>query len=180
MGLSIDGISLMRVLALALAFLPFCAGAALAGPMPVLPDLPPLPEVSGTIDSGGFYAGVLAGWGGGAAIEDGLEAGIVVGATMPAADLLIGAEALLSGNLHGGGAIEAGLRLGFPVGDSFALFSTAGLGYDFDRDAFAVLGFGAEADLGNDWLLRADYRANLDLSGEAISHRVLSGLVKRF
>ncbi len=171
----------MRAFAFALAVLPFCCtGAALAGPMPVLPDMPPLPEGASSLDAGGFYAGVLAGWGSGAAIEDGLEAGIVVGNTVPAADLLLGAEAMLSANVHGGGAIEAAFRLGLPVADSFAVFGSMGLGYDFDRDAFATLGLGVEADVGSDWLVRADYRANIDLSGEAISHRVLSGLVKRF
>lgn len=148
--------------------------------MPVLPDLPPLPDVGSSLDAGGIYAGVLAGWAFGDDSEDGLEAGIVVGNTVPAADLLLGAEAMASANTHGGGAIEGTLRLGIPVGDSFAVFGSAGLGYDFDRDGFAVLGLGAEADIGGDWLVRGEYRANIDLSGEAVSHRVLSGLVKRF
>jgi hypothetical protein len=170
----------MRALVLALALLPFCASMALAGPMPVLPDLPPLPEDASSMDAGGFYAGVLAGGAFGSDIDDGLEAGIVLGNTVQAADLLLGAEVLASANTHGGGTIEGTLRLGAPAGDSFAVFGSAGLGYDFDRDAFAVVGLGAEADFGGDWLLRGEYRANIDLSGEAISHRVLSGLVKRF
>ena len=170
----------MRALVLALAVLPFCAGVAFAGSMPVLPDLPPLPEGASSLGAGGFYAGVLVGGGVGGDVEGGPEASIVLGNTMQAADLLLGAELMASADTHGGGAVEANLRLILPASDSFAVFGIAGLGYDFDQDGFGVLGLGAEVDIGNDWLVRADYRANLDFSGEAEKHRVLTGLVKRF
>ncbi len=170
----------MRALALALALLPLCATATLAGPMPILPDLPPLPTNYTAAAEGGFYAGLLAGPALGSGIEDGFEASIVVGNTMSAADLLLGLEAMASADFHGGGALEASLRLGFPLADSVTIYGAAGLGYDFDNDAFAVLAASAEAEIGNGWLVRADYRLNLDLSGEPATHRILSGLVKRF
>lgn len=170
----------MRALALALFCLPLGVGAAMAGPMPVLPDLPPLPTDYENIGGGGVYAGVLAGYSTGEDREDGLEAAIVLGNTVQAADLLLGGEVMASANLHGDGSVEAALRVGVPVSDSVSVFGNLGVGYDFERDGFAVFGVSAEADIGGDWLLRADYRLNLDLSGEAANHRILTGLVKRF
>ncbi|RZA10274.1 MAG: hypothetical protein EOP02_34800 [Proteobacteria bacterium] len=170
----------MRAIALALAFIPFCAGAALAGPMPVLPDLPPLPTNYDQVGGGGFYAGLLTGLEVGSAIEHGAVAGVVVGNTMMAADLLLGAEVIALADMHGDGSLEAGLRLGIPINDSWALFGSAGLGFDWDRKAFAVVGLGTEIDIGNAWALRADYRLNLDLNGEPATHRLLTGLVKKF
>lgn len=170
----------MRAPALAIACLPLSCALALAGPMPVLPDLPPLPTQYQPVGQNGFYAGILIGPQVGSGIEDGLAAGIVIGNTMMAADLLLGAEVMASADMNDNGAVEASVRVGAPVSDSFAVFGSAGLGYDFDRDGFAVLGVAAEAEIGNGWAVRADYRLNLDFSGESASHRVLTGLVKRF
>ncbi|HEY0031762.1 MAG TPA: hypothetical protein VGB81_00700 [Devosia sp.] len=170
----------MRALALALSCLPLLAGPVLAGPMPALPDLPPLPSGYDNVGTSGWYAGLLGGFETGAGIEDGFEAAIVIGNMVVAADILLGVELMATADEHGGGALEASARVGAPVGGSLGVFASAGLGYDFDRDGFAVIGLGAEADLGNDWALRADYRLNIDLNDEPVSHRVLIGFVKRF
>lgn len=171
----------MRALALALLFLPLAgAPAALAGPMPVLPDLPPLPTEYDNVGQDGFYAGVLAGYHAGAAMEDGLEAGVVLGNTVAAADLLLGGEILAFADIDGGGSVEAALRVGLPLTGEIGIFGNLGLGHDFDTDAFAAIGVSAEAEIGGGWLWRADYRLNIDLTDEPASHRVFTGIVKRF
>lgn len=170
----------MRAVVLAVLCVPLSGvSAVLAGPMPALPDLPPLPAEYDNVGSGGFYAGVLAGYSAEANDQDGLEAGLVLGNTVEAADLLLGGEVMISAGTGGGGGVEASMRLGLPL-DGAAVFGTLGLGHDWDSGAFAAIGASAEVEVGGGWLWRADYRLAVDLTDEAISHRVLTGLVMRF
>ena len=152
--------------------------SALAGPMPVLPDLPPLPTHYESQGAGGAYAGLLAGYSAGA--ETGLEFTAVVGNTFAAADLLLGIEGLASAATHGEITLEGGLRAGFAVTDTISVFGAGGIGYSFDTQTFVALGGSLEAAVGDGWLVRADYRYNHDLSGETGKHRVLAGLLRSF
>lgn len=147
--------------------------------MPVLPELPPLPTNYDSVGDGGSYAGLLTGFALDA-LQDGPSAAIVVGHTMAAADLLLGVEVMASVDTHGGAAVEVDARIGATATDTIAVFGNAGVGYDVDDDSYVVLGVSAEAEVGNGWTVRADYRVNLDLSDQPVSHRILTGLVRRF
>lgn len=157
-------------------------GSVVAGPMPVLPDLPPLPthyesQSDSQID-GGIYAGILSGFANGN--EDGVGIAAVVGNTFVAADLLLGTEVLASAWSNGDVVLEGNLRAGAALTDTIALFGTAGLGYSFDTDALVSVGASLEAEISSGWVVRADYRYNHDLSADAGSHKVLAGLLRRF
>ena len=154
------------------------AGSALAGPMPPLPDLPPLPTHYQSQGEGGPYAGVLAGYGAGAG--NGLDIALVVGNSFAAADLILGVEALASAATHGDVTLEAGMRAGFGLTDTIRVFGNAGIGFSLDTDAFVSVGTSLQADIGDGWLFRADYRYNHDLSGDPGTHRVLGGLLRSF
>ena len=149
---------------------------AIAGPMPVLPELPPLPTHYQGHSGAGFYAGVLTSYADGS--KTGLGAGLVVVNTFAAADLLLGVEAMGFVASHGEVTIEGGLRAGIPLTDTINFFGSAGLGYSFDTDAFVSVGASLEADVGSGWIVRADYRYNHDLSGDAGTHKVLAGLLR--
>ena len=151
--------------------------AAWAGPMPILPELPPLPTDYQS-EGGGIYVGVLAGYTDDT--ETGLRIDLVVGHTFAAADLLLGIEALGLAASHGEVTAEASLRAGIPLTDTLSVFGNAGLGYSFDTDAFVSVGASVEADVGDGWMFRADYRYNHDLSGQAGTHKVLAGLLHGF
>jgi hypothetical protein len=153
-------------------------GSALAGPMPPLPELPPLPTHYESQGEGGGYAGLLSGYSAGA--EDGLGIALVVGNTFAAADLLLGFEALAFAASHGEVTLEGDIRAGFALTDAFLVFGNAGVGYSFDTDTFVSIGTSVEADVGNGWIWRADYRYNHDLSGDKGTHKVLAGLLHNF
>ena len=153
-------------------------GAALAGPMPVLPPFPPLPTDYVSQGEGGAYVGVLGGYADGA--DAGPGAALVVGHTFAAADLILGAEAMVFAASHGEVTLEGSLRAGVGLTDAVTVFGNVGLGYSFDTDAFVAVGASLEADIGEGWLVRADYRYNHDLSGDAGTHKVLAGLLHRF
>jgi opacity protein-like surface antigen len=159
---------------LSLAFV----GAAVAGPMPTLPELPPLPIHYESQGHGGPYAGILSGYADGA--ETGLGIALVVGNTFAAADLLLGVEATAFAASHGEVALEGSIRAGLSLTDTISVFGNAGLGHSFDTDAFVSVGASLEADVGNGWLVRADYRYNHDLNGGIDTHRVLTGLLHSF
>lgn len=152
--------------------------STLAGPMPVLPDLPPLPTHYESQGAGGPYAGLLAGYGGGA--ESGADVALVLGNTFSAADLLLGVEALATAASHGEVTLEGGFRAGAGLTETISVFGGAGLGYSFDTGAFVSIGTSLEADVGGGWLFRADYRYNHDLSGDTGTHKVLAGLLYSF
>ena len=151
-------------------------GGALAGPMPVLPDLPPLPTHYESQGEGGFYAGILSGYSAGP--ENGLAVAVVVGNTFAAADLLLGVETLATAASHGEVTLEGALRAGFGLTDTISVFGNAGLGYSFDTNAFVSVGTSLEADIMDGWLFRADYRYNQDLSGDTGTHKVMMGLLR--
>ncbi|MET3901451.1 opacity protein-like surface antigen, partial [Devosia sp. UYZn731] len=148
-------------------------GTASAGSMPTLPNLPPLPTNYVTQGQGGPYAGILSGYSFSA--NDGLAIALVVGNTFSAADLLLGVEAVAFAASRGEVTLEGDLRAGFGLTDTISVFGTAGLGYSFDTDAFVSVGASLEADVGDGWLVRVDYRYNHDLSGDAGTHKVMTG-----
>lgn len=156
----------------------FLPAVAMADPMPVLPDLPPLPTHYQSQGGNGFYAGILAGYVDGSGT--GLGLGVVAGNTFSAADLLLGVEAIGLATSYGEVTIEGNLRAGVSLTEVINLFATAGLGYSFDTDAFISVGASMEADVGNGWLMRADYQYNHDLTGDLGGHRVLTGLLRIF
>ncbi|MGV8921668.1 MAG: hypothetical protein ACOH2R_28530 [Pseudomonas sp.] len=155
-----------------------CPALAFADPMPVLPDLPPLPTNYQSQGTSGLYAGILTGFARGP--QAGLGLALVVGNTFEAADLLLGVEAIGYAATHGEVTVEGSLRAGIPLTDVVTVFGATGLGYSFDTAAFVSVGASLEADLGGDWLVRADYRYNHDLSGDAGTHKVLMGLMHGF
>ncbi|MGV8832994.1 MAG: outer membrane protein [Devosia sp.] len=151
-------------------------GLAMAGPMPVLPELPPLPtHYQGSHD---FYAGILTGYIGGSTA--GLGAGLVVGNTFQASDLLLGIEAMGFADTRGEISIEASARVGVPLTDTIDVFGNAGLGYSFDTAAYVSIGASLEAEMGDGWIVRVDYRYNHYLSGDPETHKVLMGLLRGF
>ena len=159
---------------LSLAFV----GAAVAGTMPTLPELPPLPihyESQGDV---GRYAGILSGYADGA--ETGLGIALVVGSTFAAADLLLGFEGMAFAASHGEVTLEGRMRAGFSLTDTISVFGIAGLGHSYETDAFVTVGASLEADVGDGWLVRADYQYNHDLNGGIDTHRVLTGLLHSF
>ena len=156
----------------------FLPAVAMADPMPVLPDLPPLPTHYQSQGATGFYAGILAGYVDGSG--RGLGLGVVAGNTFSAADLLLGVEAIGLAASYGEVTIEGSLRAGASLTEIINLFAHAGLGYSFDTGAFISVGANLEADVGNGWLMRADYRYNHDLTGDLGSHRILTGLLRTF
>ena len=166
------------------AFLAACGAAlinvtaAFAEPMPALPELPPLPTEYRSEGTGGFYAGIFGGTAFGEEMEVGV--GVVAGNAIEAADLLLGVEVLAFAASSAELSVEGDVRVGVPVTPSVSLFGFAGLGYSSETEAFASLGVSLEADVGAQWLVRADYRYSLDLSGEDGSHKVLLGLVRGF
>ena len=159
---------------LSLAFV----GVAVAGPMPTLPELPPLPIHYESEGGGGRYAGILSGYADGA--ETGLGIALVVGNTFAAADLLLGVEAMAFAASHGEVSLEGSIRAGFGLTDTISVFGVAGLGYSFKTEAFASVGASLEADVGSGWVVRADYRYNHDLNGDIDTHKVLAGLLHSF
>ncbi|WP_332690654.1 hypothetical protein [Devosia sp.] len=167
----------MRVFALVAALFSSTVGPVMAGPMPVLPDLPPLPTTYVSVGTDGLYAGILAGYSsngpGGAAL------GIVVGNTVRASDLLIGVEGLALVS-NGDAEIEAGVRIGLPLTDALSVFGNAGLGHSTATGAFASIGISTDFLLTSDVALRLDYRYGHDLSGDPANHRILGGLVRAF
>jgi hypothetical protein len=154
------------------------AGPALAGSMPVLPHLPPLPTDYESQGAAGPYAGILSGFVNGS--DTGLALAVVVGNTFAAADLLLGIEAMGTATTSGEATVEGSLRAGVPLADTINAFGNVGLGYSFDTDAFVSLGMSLEADVGEGWLIRADYRYSHDLSGDGGSHKLLAGLLHTF
>ncbi|HEV7276540.1 MAG TPA: hypothetical protein VGN80_09660 [Devosiaceae bacterium] len=151
---------------------------AIAGPMPALPELPPLPTHYKSQGESGRYAGILSGYGDGT--ETGLGIALVVGNTFAEADLLLGLEAMAFAASHGEVTLEGSLRTGLGLTDTISVFGIAGLGYSFDAEAFVSVGGSLEADVGSGWLVRADYRYNHDLNGDMDTHKVLAGLLHSF
>ncbi|MET3901244.1 opacity protein-like surface antigen, partial [Devosia sp. UYZn731] len=148
-------------------------GTASAGSMPTLPELPPLPTNYVSQGHSGAYAGILSGYSRGA--DNGLGIGLVIGNTFSAADLLLGVEAVAFAATRGEVTLEGDIRAGFGLTDTINVFGTAGLGHSFDTDAFFSVGATLEADVGDGWLVRVDYRYNHDLSGDAGTHKVMTG-----
>ena len=72
------------------------------------------------------------------------------------------------------------MRAGFGLTDTIRVFGNAGIGFSLDTDAFVSVGTSLQADIGDGWLFRADYRYNHDLSGDPGTHRVLGGLLRSF
>lgn len=167
----------MRVLGFVTICVFSSVSAALAGPMPVLPDLPPLPTNydHAAAGDGGAYAGVLGGYN----LSGHPSFGIVLGNTVLASDLALAVEgtALIGGD---GASIDAGLRASVAVTDALDVGGYLGLGYSLATQAFVVLGAGTELALNADLGLRLDYRYQHDLSGQAPAHKVLAGLVTHF
>lgn len=151
---------------------------AIAGSMPALPELPPLPTDYVSQGAGGVYAGILAGYAHGP--NTSLAIGLVVGNTVSAADLLLGVEGMAFASSQGEVTVEGSLRAGLSLSDTISIFGNAGVGYSFDTDAFVSIGASLEADMGSGWIVRGDYRYNLDLSGDLGTHKVLMGLVHKF
>jgi hypothetical protein len=152
--------------------------AALAGPMPALPDLPPLPTTYAGDHNEGFYAGVLTGYATGSAA--GLAGTLVVGHRFAAADLLLGVEGLGTATTYGDLRGEISLRAGIPLADTINWFGHVGLGISSETDAFVSAGVSLEADLGDGWLFRGDYRFNHDIDGEPDTHLAMTGLLRSF
>lgn len=171
--------AIMRHFALGLVLAVGLGTSVLAGPMPVLPDLPPLPAdyvPVGQMD--GIHAGIVGG------VSVGSDAagaiGLAVGATTMAADLLIGVEGLGLVTSEGDTSIEASVRVGVPLTDTAALFGQAGLGVDSEEGAF--LGLGGSVDLAvlDNMTARVQYRYAHDLSGDPGRNAILSGLLFKF
>lgn len=169
----------MRCLAVllccSLAVLP---SGAFAGPMPKLPDLPPLPTTYVGEDFSGFYAGILTGYSN--SLDSGIAGALVFGNTFTADELLLGVEGIGTATTFGDFRGEISLRAGLPITDSLNFFGHAGLGYSSRTDAFVSVGSSLEADFGDGWRWRADYRFNRDLSNEQASHTALTGLLRSF
>ncbi|KKB78174.1 hypothetical protein VW35_10910 [Devosia soli] len=153
-------------------------GAAFAGPMPALPDLPPLPSDYAPQGQGGFYAGILTGYVHGA--EDGLGLSAVIGNTYPAADLLFGLEAQVLAATSGDLALEGLFRGGYALTDTLSVFAVAGAGYSIKTGTFLSVGASLDADVGGGWLFRADYRYSHDLDGGPAGHKAMAGLLHTF
>lgn len=148
--------------------------ASLAGPMPILPDLPPLPTTYAAQPDGGPYAGFLTGYAGKS--DAGLGIAVFAGNKFQTSDLVLALEGVAFASATGEVTVEADLRAGLDVSDSVAVFGLVGLGYSFDTDAFTAIGASLEADVSKEWSLRADYRYNHDLNGDDGTHKVLAGL----
>lgn len=160
-----------------LAGLSLSVTPALAGPMPALPDLPPLPTTYASSYTSGFYAGVLAGYssaGPGAA-----ALGVVIGNTFYASDLLIGAEGLVIVS-KGDVSLDASVRAGFSITSDLSVHGSLGFGHSTATQGFAAAGLSAEFLLSADSALRFDYRYQHDFSGDPATHKILGGLVRRF
>lgn len=153
-------------------------GTAFAGPMPQLPDLPPLPESYTSVGAAsGAYAGLL----GGLAIEGTARGavGVVAGTAMVGDTVVAGLEAM--GLLEDGSAtVEAGLRLGISVTDIVGIFSQASLGADSENGMFVGLGGSVDYRMSESLTLRGQYRHALDLSGDAGKDLLLIGAVFNF
>lgn len=154
-------------------------GAALANPMPKLPELPPLPTNYTTV--GGFegnYAGVL----GSATLNGNTLAGLAVvgGRLVPVGDALIGAEILGLINTDRNTSLSFELRGGFELDNGVAIFTHAGLGYTTSTGSFLGVGGSIEFSLSDFTSLRTQYRYSHDLSGETGQHAILTGVMIRF
>jgi opacity protein-like surface antigen len=153
--------------------------AAQAGPMPVLPELPPLPT---DYASAGFHNGSYVGVVGGIVEGQGVPAavGLLAGTTFLSGDEVnFGLEALAL--MQGSGlSVDLAARVGVPLGDQLALFGHAGLGLKVEDGLFATLGGGLEYAATETLTWRAQYRYEHDLSGDASGHGVLFGALIGF
>lgn len=158
-----------------------CLGAqsALAGSMPQLPELPPLPtDYAAVAESGGLYAGILSGPVMGQDLTGGLA--VVVGNTFVASDLLIGLEIMGAATMDATTSIEATARLGIPLGEDVSVFANLGIGTHSDDGAFVSTGAAIEVSIGNGWILRGQYHFAHDYSSDPDRHAVMTGLVRYF
>ena len=157
---------------------------ALAGPMPELPELPPLPtDYEPISDYGlgtglrGSYAGILAGGSWTPDLHGGI--GVVVGHNF-GDQFLFGIEAMALGATSGEVSIEAVGRAGVELGDGIGAFGSLGLGTSSHAGPFVTTGFSVEAAIGEGWDVRGQYRYAHDLSGDPHGHSLLAGVVTRF
>lgn len=153
------------------------ASAAMAGSMPVLPDLPPLPTNYEKPAIEGAYVGILGGYS--SSGPGGPALGVLVGNTMLASDLLIGIEGLALVS-RGDASLDAGLRAGVAVTDNLSAHGLLGVGYSSKTEAYGVAGVSAEFRLWADAAVRVDYRYQHDFSGDAATHKLLAGVIRNF
>ncbi|HTN62370.1 MAG TPA: hypothetical protein VL147_12595 [Devosia sp.] len=155
------------------------AQSALAGSMPQLPELPPLPtDYAAVAESSGLYAGILSGPVMGQDLTGGLA--VVVGNTFVASDLLIGLEIMGGATMDATASIEAVARLGIPLGEDVSVFANLGVGTHSDDGAFGSTGAAIEVSIGNGWILRGQYHFAHDFSSDQDRHAVMAGLVRYF
>lgn len=171
--------AMMRRFALGLVLVVGFGASVEAGPMPVLPELPPLPTdyvPVGQMD--GLHAGIV----GGVSVDSDAAGtiGIAVGATTMAADLLLGVEGLGLVTSEGMTSLEASVRAGVPFSDTVALFGQAGLGVDSEDGPFLGLGGSLDLAVSDTLTARVQYRYAHDLSGDPGRHAILSGLLFKF
>lgn len=151
---------------------------AWAGPMPQLPELPPLPQNYQTVGSwDDAYAGMVGGIVAGGAAAG--TVGVVVGAATVGDTLIFGLEGM--GLVQQGSySIEAGLRLGLPLTDNVAVFTQTSLGTDASQGMFAGLGASLEMQANDALTWRAQYRHAFDLSGDPGKGALMVGILFNF
>ncbi|MFC0009110.1 hypothetical protein [Devosia nitrariae] len=169
----------MRSFVLGMVVVLGLGATAYAGPMPVLPELPPLPTdyvAVGQMD--GFHAGIVG------VVSVNSDAagtiGLAVGATTMAADLLLGVEGLGLVTSDGTTSLEASVRIGVALSDTVAIFGQTGLGLDSEEGSFLGLGGSLDAAVSDTLTARVQYRYAHDLSGDPGRHAILSGLLFKF
>ena len=152
---------------------------AIAGSMPPLPELPPLPtDFVAAGGQEGTYAGILAG--GAVTTATDLAVAAVFGTTTSIDDLLVGAEALTLVDASGAASLNLDLRAGFELDHGAAIFAHAGLGYATTTASFLNLGASIDFAMSDNTTFRAQYQHAHDLSGDPTRHSVLTGVLFRF
>ena len=149
-----------------------------AGPMPVLPDLPPLPtDYAPVSEGGGFYAGVLAGT---TFDPQSGHLAALTGYKLRDDALILGVEGLVGAEASGGVTVDVGLRGGFLLDDGVELAVHASAGIHNSRGVFASFGPSIQIDLGASYAARAMLRHHIDLDTGTSRDAVLLGVVFEF